>query len=719
MKQKRNTKPVRALLIHAAATALFLAGWPAVADEPPAPRREVADLLAEVRENAPRAASRAVDLDLVSGRDRLGPVLAPPIADALAWLEAAQDIDGSWGDALPLTQTASVLETLPLIDACSPALEPGATWLAAQTAANHEFLARQTIALSGVPDYEDEVAGLAVDLLALRNPAEFDGALPNWPEGGWGLAPGYETDCLTTALALEALARTGYNGGFAVNDAAIPGGATDVYAWEIPADAPTVRILITVAGSEVRLRMTEGAPPTIFDPYFPLPPGGPYLIVFPDSGLPFTPGTNYVSIESPDPPALAATYTLSASYQTPDFDTRTLAEPLDYLRQSQNLDGGWGLQRGGTSEPYTTLHVLQALESYAQYDLDGELASGIAHLKAQQLAGGSFGYGGVPISYVTALALLDLVRAEDPPFSTETDEAATALSAMQSGDGSWDQQAYDTALAMLALWRHGLPPTADAGVDPVLTDVDGNCVENVTLSGAGSAVGGSIVDYQWAVDCVPLASGATPTVPMAAGVHTLVLTVTDDAGLTATDEVTVTVGTGAQTVCIDGDGDEVLDDGDGSGTAGDAPCPTGLPLGCDDNCLATFNPDQADLDADGSGDVCDCDAGNGLIWAQPGQASLSLSHSVPAGETTLDWTPGDPGAVSPFFDTLRSTDASDFVNAALCLESDQPDTSAVDTDLPAAGALFYYLVRAENDCPGPGSLGTDSSGTERTGPSCP
>jgi hypothetical protein len=66
------------------------------------------------------------------------------------------------------------------------------------------------------------------------------------------------------------------------------------------------------------------------------------------------------------------------------------------------------------------------------------------------------------------------------------------------------------------------------------------------------------------------------------------------------------------------------------------------------------------------------------------------------------------------YDLMRSTSRSDFT-APFFVETAGYDTGARDPGTPGTGGVYYYLVRGGNLC-GPGSLGTDSEGVERTGP---
>jgi len=86
---------------------------------------------------------------------------------------------------------------------------------------------------------------------------------------------------------------------------------------------------------------------------------------------------------------------------------------------------------------------------------------------------------------------------------------------------------------------------------------------------------------------------------------------------------------------------------------------------------------------------------------------------------TLVWLPATYVGGTTRYDVLRSNEPDDFRRAqsgALCVESDDAaDTTAVDTAVPGAGALFFYLVRAENEC-GPGPLSLTQTGLSCTAP---
>ena len=89
--------------------------------------------------------------------------------------------------------------------------------------------------------------------------------------------------------------------------------------------------------------------------------------------------------------------------------------------------------------------------------------------------------------------------------------------------------------------------------------------------------------------------------------------------------------------------------------------------------------------------------------------------------TWIGWTaPSDPGAETVGYELLRAPAPSD-LSGAVCLPIDDPAArDTLDSDLPAPGGLFVYLVRAVNSCPdGAGPLGDGGTGSTREAAGCP
>jgi hypothetical protein len=87
---------------------------------------------------------------------------------------------------------------------------------------------------------------------------------------------------------------------------------------------------------------------------------------------------------------------------------------------------------------------------------------------------------------------------------------------------------------------------------------------------------------------------------------------------------------------------------------------------------------------------------------------------------TLSWTePPDAGGAPAtlVYDTLRATAPAGFSQGD-CVDSDGPDRAAVDPAQPAAGGMYFYLVRAET-WEGQGPLGSGPGGSPRAGRTCP
>ena len=105
-----------------------------------------------------------------------------------------------------------------------------------------------------------------------------------------------------------------------------------------------------------------------------------------------------------------------------------------------------------------------------------------------------------------------------------------------------DNEIDDVLLEGMPLIGGNRRPVADAGSNQTVTDQDGDGFETVTLDGSASFdPGGQIVDWEWAEGGNVLGNGETLDTDLLVGNYTVSLTVTDDGGATATDELLVRV----------------------------------------------------------------------------------------------------------------------------------------------------------------------------------
>jgi hypothetical protein len=166
-------------------------------------------------------------------------------------------------------------------------------------------------------------------------------------------------------------------------------------------------------------------------------------------------------------------------------------------------------------------------------------------------------------------------------------------------------------------------------------------------------------------------------------------------------------------VCADSDGDTC--DDCAVGTDGFGPLPDNDPSndGTDTDGDGACDAGDPDDDDDGFADGIDCRPLDPQLWVVPGEVEDLTVQRV--GETTLvSWTaPAEPGTSLPvLYDTVRSSDPTDFVSAAVCLDPDGPDTETTDEDPLPPGTIAFYLARAENGC-GQGPAGEDTFGQPR------
>lgn len=125
------------------------------------------------------------------------------------------------------------------------------------------------------------------------------------------------------------------------------------------------------------------------------------------------------------------------------------------------------------------------------------------------------------------------------------------------------------AVVVTVIDPDNLAPIANAGIDQSIADDNGDDIVTLTLDGSASSDSdGTIDNYSWIVNNEEITSGVNPTLELSTGVYRVVLKITDNDGVSATDTVVISLIdpdnlapiaiAGADTLLIDEDLDGIV-----------------------------------------------------------------------------------------------------------------------------------------------------------------
>jgi len=255
-----------------------------------------------------------------------------------------------------------------------------------------------------------------------------------------------------------------------------------------------------------------------------IPQGGTVTIVAEASALGLEPGPHTGTLTIDAPGALGAPWTLTVTLNVAPNQPPTANAGPDQTVSDADDSG---------AEPVT-------LDGGASSDPDGSIVSWVWTEDGEEIATGA--------SPTVALA----VGTHAITLTVTDNDGASATDEVQITVIPPAQQ----------------PPVANAGPDQSVTDVDESGDQAVTLDGSASSdPDGSVVSWVWSEGGEEIATGATPTVTLSVGTHTITLTVTDDDGASATDQVVISVlAPSNQPPVADAGPDQTVEDADGSGS---------------------------------------------------------------------------------------------------------------------------------------------------------
>jgi hypothetical protein len=128
-----------------------------------------------------------------------------------------------------------------------------------------------------------------------------------------------------------------------------------------------------------------------------------------------------------------------------------------------------------------------------------------------------------------------------------------------------------------------------------------------------------------------------------------------------------------------------------------------------DNCPEVWNPDQADFDENGSGDLCADLDGDGAVdgsdcapylpgvSALPGPIGSSVRVSESGGIATIRWNAAFQGHASNVYRGVLPAPGNP-IDTLTCFDVGNIEGSSVDPEIPATDSAFFYVVTGVNAC---------------------
>jgi hypothetical protein len=239
----------------------------------------------------------------------------------------------------------------------------------------------------------------------------------------------------------------------------------------------------------------------------------------------------------------------------------------------------------------------------------------------------------------------------------------------------------------------GASPVANAGPDQTVECAGGTT--SVMLDGSASTAGsGTINSYTWKEGMTTVATGATPTVALASGSHTITLTVTDTGGGSASDDVVINiVDTTAPVITVLGDNPMTVE------------------------CHTTFTDPGATANDTCAG-ILTVNTSGTVNANMPGTYTITYTasdgpHTATATRTVnvVDTTPPVISCPADIFVTLppNSTATSMVVNYPAVTATDSCSSSVTVTSSPASGSVFPVGTTTVNATASDGHLTSSCS----------